>query len=200
MARLASTVTAITGVPLDGTIAVSFSGLVSVTNAVGGVRMCVDQRVESVHVGVDHNGKFLSPRDGGRSVVYEVGCSNFTGWQALDYLRQRSSLRNGTLDRDKHLREYLKALLDKLLSTGTLTNPVRVGQVVVAAGSAIEVDLAGGRTLSSLVVELREIGTDDIGSLGVPVDVDMDVNAGYAGFRLAPAAAELFAALRADRL
>jgi len=195
MARLASTVTALTGVPLDGTVAVSFSGLQAITNAVGGVRMCVDQRVASVHVGMDRSGRFLSPARGGRPVVYEVGCRNFAGWEALDYLRQRVTLTNGALDRDKHLRDYLIALFDKLVSTDTLRNPARLGQVAAAAGSALEINLAGGHSLVSLAAELRDVDRDDIASLAVPVEMDEP-----SGFRLGPAAVELFAALRADRI
>jgi len=198
MAQLASRVTTLTGVPLDGTVAVSFSGLQKITDAVGGVRMCVDQRVESVHIGVDRNGNFLSPRYGGKSIVYEVGCRNFNGWQAIDYLRQRVGLVNGSLDRDKHLRDYLQALFNKLLSADTLTNPARIGLVLAAAGSAVELDLADGRSLVSLAAELRDIGTDDVESLAVPVVLVSDP--GASGFRLAPEAADLFAALRSDQL
>jgi LCP family protein required for cell wall assembly len=192
MDRLAATVTRLTGVPLDGTVAVSFAGFMKVTDAVGGVRMCVDRRVESVHIGVDRDGNFLAPSRGGRPYVHEVGCRNFAGWQALDYVRQRALLRNGSIDRDKHIREYLIALFDKLISSDTLTNPARIAQVVSSAGSALTVD---GPNLAALAAEVHRIGASDVGSLTVPVEL-----AEPSGFRLGAGAEDLFAALREDRL
>jgi LCP family protein required for cell wall assembly len=198
IARVAQAVTTLTGVPLDGMVAMSFNGLQMVTNAVGGVHMCVDRRVESVHIGVDRDGKFLAPSRGGKPVVYEVGCRTFRGWEALDYLRQRGPSATGNLERDEHVRDYLKALFDKLISAGTLTNPARIGQLLSAAGDAVKVYVADERSPASLASELRGIDAADVASLAVPVE--RTVQGGSIGYRLAPEAADMFAALREDRL
>lgn len=154
------------GVPVDIGAVVDFAGVVAVTDAVGGVDMCVDRRVVSDHWGVDTQGRFRSPREGGRPMVYEPGCRRFTGAEALDYLRQRRSLPEGDAGRQRHVRIFVEALLDRLAGA----DPERVVAVLVAAGNGITVDLRG-RNLLDLVRATRGMTSADVVSIG-PRGVD----------------------------
>jgi len=131
------------GITFDGGAIVDFGGFQSVVNALGGVDMCIDTRVESVHVGTDAKGRFLPPDRGGKPVVYEPGCRHLEPWQALDYVRQRHGLPNGDYDRQRHQQQFLKAVLKEAKKQGVATNPVKLFQIMKAAGGALTVDLHG---------------------------------------------------------
>jgi len=131
------------GITFDAGAIIDFGGFQSVVKALGGVDMCVDTRVESLHVGTDRNGRFLSPANGGRPVVYEPGCRHLEPWQALDYVRQRHGLPNGDYDRQRHQQQFLKAILAEARKQGVAKNPVKLLHIMKASGTALTVDLHG---------------------------------------------------------
>ncbi|HEV7899689.1 MAG TPA: LCP family protein [Planosporangium sp.] len=131
------------GIKLSGGAIVDFGGFQSLVNALGGVDMCIDQRVVSHHIGTDRNGKFLAPSKGGKPVVYEPVCRRLEPWQALDYARQRYGLQNGDYDRQRHQQQFLKAMLKEAKKQGVATNPVKLLQMMNAAGKAFTVDRQG---------------------------------------------------------
>src|SRR4051794_32550962 len=147
VALLADTVSGLTSGQLkfNGAAVINFDGLKDLVKAVGGVRMYVDEKVTSIHVGENtKTGKVGVPyvinsdgtpgglRPNMRPQVYEVGTRDFTDWQALDYVRQRDLLANGDGDygRQRHQQQFLKAVMEKTTSTGVLTNPLKVNAVL----------------------------------------------------------------------
>ena len=130
------------GIKFDGGAIVDFGGFQALVNALGGVDMCIDQRVESIHVGQAKNGKFLAPSKGGKPVVYEPGCRRLEPWQALDYVRQRH-LPNGDYDRARHQQQFVKAMVKEAKKQGVATNPVKLQKLMNAAGKALTVDRNG---------------------------------------------------------
>jgi anionic cell wall polymer biosynthesis LytR-Cps2A-Psr (LCP) family protein len=143
VALLAETVSRLTGGKLkfNGAAVVNFDGLKDLVKAVGGVRMYVDEKVTSIHVGqnvktgrpgvpyVIHSDGTPGPlRPSMRPQVYEVGYHEFTDWQALDYVRQRDLLENGDGDygRQRHQQQFLRAVMEKATSAGVLTSPLKV--------------------------------------------------------------------------
>jgi LCP family protein required for cell wall assembly len=131
------------GITFDGGAIVDFGGFQSVVKALGGVDMCIDTRVESLHIGTDKRGNFLPPSRGGKPVVYEPGCRRLVPWQALDYVRQRHGLPNGDYDRQRHQQQFLKAILKEAKKQGVAKNPVKLYQIMKASGNALTVDLRG---------------------------------------------------------
>jgi LCP family protein required for cell wall assembly len=186
-----------TGLTFDGAVAVEMVGLQRVVDAVGGVSMCVDQRVTSIHTGR----------------IFETGCRRLTGAEAMDFLRQRKGLPGGALDRDRHGRQFLRALAGEATRAGVLANPVRVNDIIRAAGSALTVDIPG-EAMDDLLRALPGISADDLTGVRVPVrpaddltgvrvpvrpaDGDPAVTSGLD--MVEPLATELFAAMREDRL
>jgi len=182
---LAKAITELTGVPVTGMVEVEFAGLVKITDAVGGVDLCVDARVVSEHMGYDVQGRYLHPRDGGKPAIYEPGCRRFTGAEALDYLRQRKSLADGDLGRQRHNRDYVKALLGKLAGADLR----RLTAVLATAGDAVTVDL-GRYTLAEVVFAVRDLTPDKVVSISAAATFD----------ELPTGADGLWAALRAGTL
>ena len=173
-----------TGLTFDGTVAVDMVGLQRVVDAVGGVSMCLDKSVTSIHTGR----------------VFDRGCRRFTGAEAMDFLRQRKGLPGGSLDRDRHGRQFLRALADEALRAGVLANPVRLNDIIRAAGSALTVDIPG-EALDDLLRALPGTSADDLTGVRVPVrPADGDPMATSGLDIVEPLATELFAAMRADRL
>ncbi|HTF08490.1 MAG TPA: LCP family protein [Asanoa sp.] len=173
---MARTVTATTGMPVDATVTVRFSGLRAVTDALGGVQICLDRTMTSRHG--DH--------------VYPAGCQRLDGRSMLDLLRQRR-LPHGVYDRDANGRAFVRGLLGS-----SIGDPVRLARVVRAASDGISVAGAGVTTpqLLRVATEIDAVSVVDIGSDFRSVTID---NVEYE--RLDPArSAPVFAAIRDNRL
>jgi anionic cell wall polymer biosynthesis LytR-Cps2A-Psr (LCP) family protein len=157
------------GVQIDGGAVIDFTGVQRVTEAVGGVELCVDQRTVSIHLGSDPSTGRAGPlRPGMQPVVYEPGCRHFAGWQALDYVRQRKSLAHGVEDRDAHLRQFLAALAREL------GDPVKLAKAMPVAGSALDLHL-GDVSLPMLAGMLGGFDTSRVPGLKLPVGQDRTV-------------------------
>jgi len=148
---LSETLTRLTGVTFDGAAVIDFSGFNRIVTELGGVRICVDKRVRSVHTG--H--------------VFEAGCQNLTAAEALDYLRQRKTLPGGDFDRQRHQQQFLRAIFSSVFSGGLATNPLKLDRVLRAIGSSMTVDL-GGVPVDQLAYTLRNIRSDDLTGVRVP--------------------------------
>ncbi|MCW6002998.1 LCP family protein [Micromonospora sp. CPCC 205371] len=177
---VSATLTQLTGVRFDGAAIIDFGGFRRVIDLLGGVTICVDTEVRSIHTG--H--------------VFTVGCHEMTGAQALDYARQRYDLPKGDFDRQRHHQQILKAILAEMSDAGDLANPVKLDQLLRAVGSSLTVD-TNGVQLPDLVLALRGIRADDL--VGVQVPAHPEKLGGVSYVLLDPPADALFAALaRAD--
>lgn len=137
---LAATVSQYTGIArFDAGAIIDFSGFKDVIDALGGVEMEVDERVASIHLEPDGD-----PRDRGKSstgyvgeqMIYEPGRRTFSGWQALDYARQRY-VTGGDYARQRHQQQLVRAMISKAFSDDVLTDPLRMDKVLRAAGSSL---------------------------------------------------------------
>jgi LCP family protein required for cell wall assembly len=168
---LAATVTRLSGITFSAGAIVNFAGFQSLVGALGGVDMCVDEKVVSVHIGTDANGKFATPyrmtADGPVPVrgvtpqTYLPGCQHLAPWQALDYVRQRELLPDGDYGRQRHQQQFLRAVLQKATSAGVLANPVKLDAVLRAGGQALTVD-GGGASLADWVFTLGGVGPGNL--------------------------------------
>jgi LCP family protein required for cell wall assembly len=151
---LAETVSNLSGGSLkfNGAAIVNFDGFRDLVKAIDGVRMYVDEKVISLHIGtnlktgkvgvpynINPDGTAGSLKPNMRAEVYEVGWHDFSDWQALDYVRQRDLLANQDADygRQRHQQQFLKAVLHKTTSTGVITNPIKVNGVLKSVGKAV---------------------------------------------------------------
>lgn len=178
---MVQTVEEYTGVRIDHVMLLDFAGFVEVTDALGGVDMHIDQTIESIHG--DHR-------------VFEEGNQHLNGEEALDYIRQRKQFADGDFARMRNQQQFLKALMDKAASTGTLTNPGKLNAFLQTTTKTLTVDEEF--SLRSVGWKLRNLRSDNLTFLTSP-----HAGTGSAGgqsvvFSDDEAAAELYAAVRDD--
>ncbi|MGX6604651.1 LCP family protein [Micromonosporaceae bacterium Da 78-11] len=138
--RAVHTVECMTDVHIDHVMAIDFGGFKEVTDALGGVDLKVDQTITSIH----------KPHR-----VFTKGMMHMNGDQALDWVRQRKQFARGDFARMQHQQEFLKALMDKAASGGTLSNPAKLNSFLKAVTVAVTVDL--DFSLSDAAVQFRNI-------------------------------------------
>ncbi|WP_225849313.1 LCP family protein [Streptomyces sp. HPF1205] len=130
-----ATVHQLTGIPIDHFIQVDFSGVVRMSDAVGGVGVCVDANVYDTY----------------SHLKLSAGSHTLKGVAALEFLRSRHGFGDGSdLGRTYAQHIYLSSLIRKLKSAGTLTNPVAVYHLADAATKALTVDTGLG-TVKKLI-------------------------------------------------
>ncbi len=173
------TVEQLTGLSFDGTAEVRFEGLSRLTDALGGVPMCIDQKVVSIHT----------------KKVFDPQCQRFTGADALDFLRQRYTLPGGTIDRDRHARQFVSALLDEAGNADLMSDPAKLTKVIRATGDAMTLDL-DRIGLLDLAWAVRGLRAENL--TGDEVPTTSGTYHGSAVEIATPKAAVLFEALRND--
>lgn len=150
------TVEEMTDVLVDHFVVIDFAGFKDMVDAVNGVQVCVPNEVN------DDYGKIYLPE----------GTYTVTGNQALDYVRVRNGLGipNGDIGRVKRQQAFIASMIEKVMSRGTLTNPVRLYGFLDAATSSLTTDpeFASLTELASLGRSLQNIGTDNIAFLTAP--------------------------------
>jgi len=121
---LVKTVEEATGLQINHYMGIGFGGLVNVVNAVGGVRMCIPQNLN----------------DPASGLHLKKGCQNLSGAQALGFVRTRHLFATQDLQREQDQRVFIKALLSKMTSPGTLVNPFATLPAAFGATDALTVD------------------------------------------------------------
>jgi LCP family protein required for cell wall assembly len=159
---LSATLTRLTGIKFDGAAIIEFSGFKHVIDLLGGVDLCVDHEVRSIHT----------------NKLYPVGCSRMNGADALDYSRQRYGLPDGDYDRQRHQQQLLKAIFHQAGANGLATNPLRLDELLRAVGQTLTVD-TGGASLTDLALALRRLNPDDVTGIRLPSYSDMIDNTSY---------------------
>jgi polyisoprenyl-teichoic acid--peptidoglycan teichoic acid transferase len=191
---LARTVVARTGIPrFEAGAIIDFSGFEAVVDELGGVDMYVDERTLSIHRAP--NGT-LRPGYGPQK-AYEVGQQHMNGWEALDFVRQRKSLAQGDYARQRHQKQFLKAVLTQATDSGLLTDPLRLDRVLRAAGESLTFS-GRGHGLTDYLIALRHLRPDDLTTVQLP-GASVGHGSGYRGEELRPVADAFFAAVAEDR-
>ncbi|ASW58093.1 transcriptional regulator [Plantactinospora sp. KBS50] len=178
---LSATLSRLTGAQFDGAAMIDFSGFERVIDLVGGVRMCVDTPIRSIHTGAH----------------FEVGCQRMGGAQALDYARQRYDLPHGDYDRQRHQQQLLRAIMDRVAPTDLMSNPIKLDQVIRAIGSALTVDTNGAQ-LEDVVFALRGMHSSSMAGIQLPSHPETIDETSYD--LMDPESDGLFQALRGDDL
>jgi LCP family protein required for cell wall assembly len=151
MSLMVQTVEEYTGVRMDHVALIDFGGFVTVTDALGGVDMNVDEAINSIHPPYRR---------------FEAGPRHFTGTEALDYVRQRYQFADGDFTRIKHQQMFLKALLDKAVSVGTVTNIGNLKDFVGSVANAMTVDR--DFSLIDLAWQFHSLRSEDLNFLVTP--------------------------------
>ncbi|MFG3705332.1 LCP family protein [Micromonospora sp. NPDC047670] len=195
---LRSTVSGYTGLRIDAGAVLTFNSFDKLVDQLGGVDLYVDQRVVSLHRRPDGRHREPAPGGGGYvgpQMVYEKGERHLTGWQALDYARQRY-LTGGDYARQRHQQQLVKALATKILDENLARQPERVQQVVDALGETLV--YAGGPRVVDVAYALGGLPPDRFVLVGLPGE-GVGRGSAYRGEQLKPTGRKFLTELRAGR-
>jgi anionic cell wall polymer biosynthesis LytR-Cps2A-Psr (LCP) family protein len=213
-ALLARTVSALTGIDnFDAGVVMRFEGFRDIVDALGGVRVRLDERIVSEHREPD--GTHREPCGfecySGPQMIYEAGsppCGDaradgsfdceLEGWQALDVVRQRKSLDDGDYGRQENQQRVFRAMMDQAISRDMVTNPIAMDRVVQAAGDYMVFDGRGNDPID-FAFALRNLRSSSMSMIGLP-GTNVGTGSAYQGEQLNPEAYELFDALARGQL
>ena len=176
------TVEADTGLTINDYIEVDFLGFVKVIDALGGVNICLPFAVDDSYSGLH----------------MAAGEHHVNGVTALEFARDRHSFALSDLARISDQQQLLSSMLSELISSGTLTNPLRLTRFLSAATAAVKVDQR--LNITSLADQLRGIPASRVEFTTVPVsNLNYLTPTGQSAVLWdSKAAAKLFAGLKAD--
>jgi LCP family protein required for cell wall assembly len=122
--NLIATIQNLTGLTIDHYAEINLFGFSEITQAVGGVPVCLNEPVHDKYSGAN----------------FPAGEQVLQGVDALRFVRQRHGLQNGDLDRVRRQQAFLAGLAHQLFSSGTLTSPSRISSLVDALTRAVVLD------------------------------------------------------------
>ena len=149
----------LTGVRLDHFVVVNFEGFKGMVDAVGGVEMCIPEPIY----------------DPAHGINIEAGTRELQGTEALNYVRARYSIGNGSdTGRMKRQQAFIASMTHTVVSAGTLTRPDRLVRFLDAATSSLTVDpgLKNLMKLADLGLQFQNTGLDKIQFITIPNQPD----------------------------
>ncbi|MGW5479154.1 LCP family protein [Streptomyces sp. NPDC004008] len=139
-----ATIHQLTGIPIDHFVKLDFSGVVSMSDAVGGVDVCVSDNVYDTY----------------SHLKLSKGTHTLKGVGALEFVRSRHGFGDGSdLGRTVSQHLFLGGMIRKFKSAGTLTDPTAVYALADAATKALTVDdgLGSISRLVGLATDLNKV-------------------------------------------
>ncbi|WP_308012142.1 LCP family protein [Actinacidiphila acidipaludis] len=145
----------LTGIPIDHFVLADFAGVVRLSDAVGGVPVCVDRNVYDPY----------------SHLKLARGDHSLKGEAALEFLRSRHSFGDGSdLGRTDAQHLFLASLARRLRGSGSLTDPSGMLDLADAATKALTVDpgLASVNRLAGLAQDVRKVPSARFGFTTMP--------------------------------
>lgn len=121
---LIKTVEELTGAKIDHYAEVNLLGFYNLTEAIGGVQVCLKKSVREFRSGAD----------------FAAGEQTISGGAALAFVRQRYGLPQSDFSRIRRQQVFLAAVAHKILSAGTLTSPSRLSGLIESAKESVVLD------------------------------------------------------------
>jgi LCP family protein required for cell wall assembly len=181
---LVETVERNTGLHIDHYMEVGFKGIRDITDAVGGVNMCVPADVTDENSGLN----------------LLAGCQELDGRNALAYVRMRYADPKGDLGRIERQQQFLSSVMKKVATPAVLLNPISMWKLVDAGTGSVNV----GETdtvmdIGNLAKAMRALSNGNGTLTTVPVsETDANTAAGSSVIWDDVAARELFVSLGAN--
>jgi LCP family protein required for cell wall assembly len=179
---MVATVEQATGLTINDYIEVNFLGFVRVINALGGVNICLPYAVNDSYSGLNMS----------------AGIHHVNGVTALEFVRDRHSFALSDLARIKDQQQLLSSILKEAISSGTLTDPVKLAGFLSATTAAVTVDQ--GLNVVKLADEMRGISMNEVTFTTVPIaNANYTTPTGQSAVQWdAAAASALFGGLKND--
>ncbi|MHC5796906.1 LCP family protein [Lacisediminihabitans sp. FW035] len=146
---IVKTVENLTGLTIPFAALTEFQGVVGLSNAVGGVTVCIAKAIhdEQIHFDLD------------------AGQQTLVGQQAVQFLRVRYGIDGGTdLARISNQQLFLSALVRKIKTPETLGNPIKDYELAKAVVGNMQLtnSLTNPTTLVSMALAVKDINFEDI--------------------------------------
>lgn len=157
---LVEAVEGLTGLTVDNYVEIGMSGVKELTDAVGGVELCLDYDVSDELSGLE----------------WTAGCHHADGNTALAFSRMRYSDPLGDIGRNDRQRQVVSKIIDNALSPATLLNPIAQRNLVGNTADVLTVHEGGnlftvaraGLALRSAIGPGGLMGAPPIESLNYP--------------------------------
>lgn len=181
----AATVEELTGLTVHYAGAIQFNGVTAMANAIGGVEVCLSEPIVDPKTDLD----------------LPAGDVTLTGETALQFLRTRYGVGDGSdLGRISNQQVYMSALMRKVLSGETLSNPVKLYNLanVAVDNMTLSNELSNPNTMVSIALALKGMPTENITFVKYPTGSGMQ-NGQEGEVPIQDAATTLLDAVKADR-
>ncbi|MEJ1922250.1 LCP family protein [Microbacterium sp. KHB019] len=161
---VAKTISELTGQDIEFAASVTFGGVIEITDAIGGVDVCLATPIKDRYTGLD----------------MEAGTHTVKGLEALQFLRTRHGVGDGSdLGRIGNQQQYMSSLARKLISGEVLGNVPVMLRLAHTALSNLEAStsLTNPTTLVQIGLAVKDVPFEDIVFLQYPTFEDpADVN------------------------
>ena len=158
---VAKTVTELTGQEIQFAASVTFGGVIEITNAIGGVDVCLATGIKDKYTGLDMT----------------AGTHTVKGLEALQFLRTRHGVGDGSdLGRIGNQQQYMSSLVRKLISSETLGNVPMMLKLANTGLSNVEASnsLADPMKIVQIALAVKSVPFEDIVFLQYPTGSDAD--------------------------
>ncbi|HET8927756.1 MAG TPA: LCP family protein [Microbacterium sp.] len=184
------TIEALTGLDIQFAAATRWTGVINMSDAIGGVQVCVAEDIDDRHTGLH----------------LKAGTPTIKGTQALQFLRIRHGIGDGSdLSRISNQQQFMSSLVRKLQSEEVLSNPATlfnlantVVQQITAKQIVMSNELANPTRMVQIAMAVKDVPFSDITFIQYPTGYVQ----GGDGDRVIPLtepAQVLFTALRENR-
>ncbi|MFF8478230.1 LCP family protein [Streptomyces sp. NPDC015414] len=150
----------LTGVYIDHWMTIDFAGVVRMTNAIGGVEVCVNQNVWD---------RSTPSQRGGSGLKLKAGRKKIKGVQALQWLRTRHAW-GSDLMRARAQHMYMNSMMRTLRQQSVFTDTGRLTDLAEAATKSLTVseEIGTVKKLYDLGMELKSVPANRITSVTMP--------------------------------
>jgi LCP family protein required for cell wall assembly len=148
---LIKTVATLTGVTVDHYAEIGLLGFALITDALGGVNVCLKDAVYEPLSGAD----------------FPAGWQKLDGPQALSFVRQRHDLPRGDLDRVTRQQAVMASLAHEVISSKTLSSPSTLNRLQDAVQRSVV--LSEGWDIMDFVEQLQKLAAGNIAFATIPI-------------------------------
>jgi LCP family protein required for cell wall assembly len=150
--ELIETLQNVTGLTIDHYVRVSLLGFYNIAKALGPIQVCLNENTSD-------------PTYSGAN--FTKGENTLSAEQAVAFVRQRHGLPGGDFDRETRQQYFLSVEAQKMLSAGTLLNPVKLNNALSAVSGSLQTD--SGLNLLSLAGQMNKLKGGNIASATIPL-------------------------------
>lgn len=148
---LIRTVADLTGVTVDHYAEIGLLGFALITDALGGVDVCLNEPAYEELSGAD----------------FPAGWQRLGGAQALSFVRQRHELAHGDLDRVRRQQAVMAALAHRVISGKTLSSPATLARLQAAVQRSVV--LSSGWDVMDFIKNLQNLAAGNVAFATIPV-------------------------------